>query len=186
LNVFQSFLLRPIAFPNLSRNVWRLPDKQHKRLSNQISLHGFCWKSNTSFTGGQEARIGFVHNFLEYEPQSPEGWSSYYIQPVCSMMQTIWSNQVPLLHNLCLMMRCSKLKTPQDGGHSNRDQALNLICRGSNLMQSRRGHPGAPLPQYRLNGRTLENGKYLNARGMEGRWKMGNISTRGHSPRLYS
>lgn len=48
-----------------------------------------------ALAGGGESRIGFVHNFLEYEPQCPEGWSSYYIQPICNAMQTIWANQVP-------------------------------------------------------------------------------------------
>ena len=49
-----------------------------------------------------------MHNFLEYAPQYPEGWSSYYIQPICDAMQTIWANQVhfllfhpPLQDNLC-------------------------------------------------------------------------------------
>ena len=50
------------------------------------------------FAGGAEATIGFVHNFLEYAPQYPEGWSSYYIQPICNTMQTIWANQVHCPH----------------------------------------------------------------------------------------
>jgi len=66
--------------------------------------------------GGQEARIGFVHNFLEYAPQYPDGWSSYYIQPICSTMQTIWANQVlSFLHlsSHCIQAIRSTMQTNQ-------------------------------------------------------------------------
>ena len=43
--------------------------------------------------GGKQASVGIVHNFLEYTPRSPDGWSSYYISPICNVMGKIWSNQ---------------------------------------------------------------------------------------------
>ncbi len=43
--------------------------------------------------GGKQAQVGIVHNFLQYAPRSPDGWSSYYISPVCKLMGKIWSNE---------------------------------------------------------------------------------------------
>lgn len=43
--------------------------------------------------GGKQAQVGIVHNFLQYTPRSPDGWSSYYISPVCKLMGKIWSNE---------------------------------------------------------------------------------------------
>ena len=37
--------------------------------------------------------MGIVHNFLQYAARSPNGWSSYYISPVCKLMGKIWSNE---------------------------------------------------------------------------------------------
>jgi len=60
---------------------------------NMLRAHTQAYDAIKQLPGGREAKIGFVHNFLEYECQYPQGWAAYYIQPVCSTMQTIWANQ---------------------------------------------------------------------------------------------
>ena len=47
-------------------------------------------------TGGQEAQVGLVHNYMNYEPYTNTWAAKWYLQPVCNTMQYIWGTAVIL------------------------------------------------------------------------------------------
>lgn len=47
-------------------------------------------------TAGQEAQVGLVHNYMNYEPYTNTWAAKWYLQPVCNTMQYIWGTAVIL------------------------------------------------------------------------------------------
>ena len=46
--------------------------------------------------GGQEAQIGLVHNYMNYEPYTNTWAARLYLQPVCNTMQYVWGTSLIL------------------------------------------------------------------------------------------
>lgn len=45
-------------------------------------------------TGGEQAQIGIVHNWLRYEPLNKRGYSNFYVGPLTNWLDEIWANRI--------------------------------------------------------------------------------------------
>ena len=64
--------------------------------SYRYSLQNSSSQASVQVAGGQEAKIGIVHNFLHYRPKHPDGPSNIYIGRLCKLMERIWATDIML------------------------------------------------------------------------------------------
>ena len=53
-------------------------------------------KSLSLCIGGEDAQVGLVHNYMNYEPYTNTWAARIYLQPICNTMQYIWGTEVIL------------------------------------------------------------------------------------------
>lgn len=67
-----------------------------QHMCNMLRAHTAAYKAIKAMPGGQDAQIGLVHNYMNYEPYTNNWAAKQYLQPVCKTMQYIWGTEVIL------------------------------------------------------------------------------------------
>ena len=76
--------------------IYVMPNRHNIMRSMSNKSRGPALQPPSPCTGGQDAQVGLVHNYMNYEPYTNTWAARLYLQPVCNTMQYIWGTEVIL------------------------------------------------------------------------------------------